>query len=416
LAVTRRVRQKRAAETIEWPQGKPLTEPESSPLFVNQLVNPRVSPSGSHIAFFACHAAGCPVRIVDQSGRTVAESKAYADWWGLAWAPGGREVWFAVAETSGRQCTVRALDLNGRERLIIRTPGAITLHDISSEGRLLAAFDQVTGRLEMRDTPSAPVRDLSWKEGGYLKDVSSNRVVLFDEQGDSAGANGSVYVRRPSDAEPVRISDGVAIAISHDGTMALVRSRGTPIRLTIVPTTGLAQPLDVGPLDDIDAGGWLTDGRLVLELRRPGETGTVYIRPAGGGPLARLWPAGMHVAGPFSRDGRVVAVNESDSLQICTTPATGEGTCTPLAGLTPGDWLAGWTADNRALFVYRRYPIPVRVDRLDVATGRRELFATLQPASAAVSGLRALVVTPDGSIAYHYVRSRSALYVISGLK
>ena len=56
------------------------------------------------------------------------------------------------------------------------------------------------------------------------------------------------------------------------------------------------------------------------------------------------------------------------------------------------------------------------MDRLDVVTGRRELFATVQPASAAVSGLRNLVITPEGAIAYTYGRSRSTLYVINGLR
>jgi hypothetical protein len=419
LAVIRDVRQKRALETVEWPQGAPLKEPETSADLVYAFPTPRVSPSGANIAFFVCRATGCTVRIAGKTGETIAESKTYFDWWGLAWAPGGREVWFAVAETNGRQCTLRALDLSGRERVILRTPGAITLHDISAEGRVLAAFDQVNARLEVRDSPSAPPRDLSWKEGGDLADFSRKGVVLFGERGDSAGPTGSVYVRRPGDLEPTRISDGVPIAISDDGTQALVRSHVKPIKLTIVPTSGLAQPLDVGPLDDIHAGGWLKDGRLVLELRRPGESGTVYVRPAAGGALARLLPAGVHVIGrrPFSPDGqRVTAADEKGEVLICTTPATGEGACTPVTGSKSSDDIAGWASDNRSLFLYQHYPVPIRVDRLDVATGRRELFATVQPASAAVSGLRNLVITPDGAIAYTYGRSRSTLYVISGLK
>ena len=423
LAVIRAVPQKGATVTLEWPQDKPLLKPEDNAALLTALPNPRVSPSGSHIAFFACQSAGCSVRIADQSGKTVAESQAYFDWWGLAWAPGGREVWFSVAESSGRQCTLRAIDLSGRERVVFRTPGAMTVHDISAEGRLLAAFDQISGRLEFRDSLSAPLQDLSWKEGGRVVDVSRNGVVLFGEPGDSAGPGGAVYVRRPADPEPLRISGGEAVSISDDGTKALVvvRSPGRPITLTIVPTAGLAQPIDVGPFESIHSGGWLQDGRLVLELRRPGDSGIVYVRPAAGGPLARLLPAGMHIPGnrPFSGDGqRVVAWNELDRKgYVCTTPATGEGTCTTVPGaVTEEEDFAGWTADSRSVLVYKRYPVPVRVDRIDVTTGRRELFTTVQPASAAVSGLQYLVVTPGGALAYSYGRSRSTLYVISGLK
>jgi hypothetical protein len=229
-----------------------------------------------------------------------------------------------------------------------------------------------------------------------------------------------VYVRRPADPEPLRISNGRAIAISDDGTRVLVQSPGTPNKLTIVPTSGLPQPLDVGPFEAIHTGGWLQDGRLVLELRRPGDSGIVYVRPAAGGPLARLLPAGMHIPGnrPFSSDGqRLAAWNESDRRPYtCTTPATGEGTCTAVPAAVEGEDFAGWMADSRSVLVYKKYPVPVRVDRIDMDTGRRDLFATVQPASAAVSGLQNLVVTPDGAFAYSYGRSRSTLYVISGLK
>src|SRR3970282_1622820 len=93
------------------------------------LPNPRLSPSGRHVAYFTCDAGGCAVKVADHEGKAVAESRPFFDWWGLAWAPGGREVWFAVAESTGRQCTLYALDLNGRPRLISRVPRAMTVSD-----------------------------------------------------------------------------------------------------------------------------------------------------------------------------------------------------------------------------------------------------------------------------------------------
>ena len=51
----------------------------------------------------------------------------------------------------------------------------------------------------------------------------------------------------------------------------------------------------------------------------------------------------------------------------------------------------------------------VRVERVQIAT-------TLQSASAAVSGVRSLFVTPGGAMVYNYSRTRSVLYVINGLK
>ena len=417
LAVTREP--KGGGPVIEWPQGKPIVDAKTNGAS-STFPNPRLSPSADHVAYFTCFKGTCRVRIADNAGKTVAESRAFYDWWGLAWAPGGREVWFAVAETSGRQCTLFALDLTGRQRLILRVPGSMTVHDISSDGKVLGAFDTVTARLETRDTPSSSPRDLSWKEGGGLKDVSANGTLLFDDQGDSGGPNGSVYVRRPGDTEPLRISDGFGIALSDDGSTAVVQSFSRPVKLSLVPTSGLPQPLDVGPLESVSTASWLKDGRLVLELQRqPGEPFAVFVRPAAGGPIVPVLPPEKFLLGPraIAPGGARFAAGEANRpLEVCTMPSTGMAACVPIPGTTLEDQMAGWTADGSAIFVYRRYPVPVKVERVDVATGRRTLYTTLQPASAAVSGLSSLFVTPAGALVYNYGRSRSALYVISGLK
>ncbi len=86
------------------------------------------------------------------------------------------------------------------------------------------------------------------------------------------------------------------------------------------------------------------------------------------------------------------------------------------ADTRPAERLAGMTRDGRGIYVYRRYPVPVRIERFDLASGRLEPFAELQPLTAAVSGLVALFVTPDGAIFYTYSRTRSALYAIDGVK
>ena len=355
--------------------------------------NPRLSPTADHVAYFTCFAGDCWLRIADKAGKTIAESRRFADWWGLAWAPGGREVWFSVAETN-RQCTIFALDLTGRQRLILRVPGAMTVHDISTDGKVLAAFDTLTSRLEMRDTPSSPARDLSWKEGGRLQAVAANGALLFDEPGDSGGPGGSVYVRRPGDLEPIRISDGDGIALSDDGSTALVVSSSKPVKLSLAPTSGLTQTLDVGPLDAIETAAWLKDGRLVLVLRRqPGEEFGVFVRPAAGGPIVPLLPAGKFLLGPSAAapDGaRIAAGDDKGSIiEVCTVPSAGMATCVPVPGTTPADLFAGWTANGSAILVSRNYPVPVKVERVDVATGRRTTYTTLHPASAAVSGLSA---------------------------
>ena len=407
-----------AGAVLEWPQGKGIVQTNWGGGPANGLPNPRLSPAGTQVAYFACNVAGCAVTIADQSGKTQVQSRTYSDWWGLAWAPGGKEVWFAaVPDLSGAKVSVYALDLKGNERLLFRVPGALTLHDVSSEGRVLASFDQVTDRMEMRDS-GAP-RDLSWKEGGVLADVAPDGTVLFFEVGDSGGPAASAYIRRPDDPEPVRISDGVALAISDDGKTAVVRTASTPLKVLLVPTSGLAQPLDLGEFQGLSTARWLKDGRLVLQLvRKEGEKPVVYVRPVNGGAVTQFLPNGMYLTPrALSPDGQHISVyDDTNSYHLCDVPASGLATCKPLPGSESADRIAGWTADSGSLFVYRQYPTPIPIEKLNIATGKREPVMTLQPASAAVSGLRSLHITPSGALFYNYARNRSVLYAITGVK
>ncbi len=418
LMVARTGLQSGSGAQLEWPQGRVIVDQPGA--FGSAIPNPRVSPTGEHVAFFVCEATGCGITIADKTGKTVAKSRPFSDWWGLAWAPGGREVWFsAVADSSGSQCTVYALDLQGHERLLFRTPGALTVHDVSAEGRILASFDQLNERIEMRASPTSPSRDLSWKEGGLLRAVSPDGVVLFGQTGNSGGPHGSVYVRRLADAEPVRLADGDPIAISDNGETALVVSHSLPLTLSLVPMSGLAQPLDIGPIEFVSAANWLKDGRLMLEFRHTTtEPLAVFARPAKGGPIAPLLPPDMLLTwSPVAPDGKhIAAADATGQVHVCTVPASGLATCAPVPGIAAGERIAGWSADSGSLFVYRLYPVPIKIDRVQIATGRRELMATMPTATAAVSGLRRLFVTPGGAVFYSYARDRSSLYTISGVK
>jgi hypothetical protein len=411
------MRRPSAASVIEWPQGTVVVSGDS---VGDKMASPRISPSGSTIAYFNCDTKGCSVRIGDKAGKTLAKSRDYFDWWGLAWAPGGKEVWYSVvADSSGNQCSVFAMDLTGKERLLFRVPGAFTLHDVAADGRVLASFDQVATRQEWRESQASVPRDISWKEGGQISDVSPDGVVVFGETGSSGGPAGSVYLRDVRAAEPVRLSDGVPLAISNDGRTALVMTITTPSKLSLVPTSGLSQTLDVGGFDAAGGGGWLNDGRLLVSLRRtPADKMTVFARPASGGPVVPLLPAGFWlVPRAVSPDGqRVITMDDASQLHVCELPKTGLGTCRSVAGTAPEERMAGWSADSRSIYIYRQYPMPVRIDRVDVTNGRRDLYTTLQTANAAVSGVMSVFVTPKGALFCNYMRNRSVLYAISGVR
>jgi hypothetical protein len=182
--------------------------------------------------------------------------------------------------------------------------------------------------------------------------------------------------------------------------------------------TGAGQPtvLDVGPIEFVSWAGWLPDGRLVMQVVRPGSGPAVLaLSPAGRDPVALL-PAGLMLRGTnlISPDGsRIVAADAAGQLVVCTIAAP---TCRPMPGTRDGDVVGGWAADGQSVFIYQPQPMQVQVDRLDVSSGRRLAWKIVHPLNAAVTGFRNLMVSPDGAVAYGYGRSRSELYLIKGLK
>jgi hypothetical protein len=77
------------------------------------------------------------------------------------------------------------------------------------------------------------------------------------------------------------------------------------------------------------------------------------------------------------------------------------------------------TADGRTLFLRAdAREFPARVFRLDVATGRREVWKELMPADpAGITLLSPGAISEDGkTILFDYARSLSDLYVAEGLK
>ena len=95
------------------------------------------------------------------------------------------------------------------------------------------------------------------------------------------------------------------------------------------------------------------------------------------------------------------------------------GASRPIAGLEPGDRPMRFTADGRHLFLRDdSRELPARVFRLDVATGRRELWKELMPGDpAGITTLLPSAISDDGkTILFIYARFLSDLYLAEGLK
>jgi eukaryotic-like serine/threonine-protein kinase len=129
---------------LEFPIGKVLYK---TPGWIG---DPRISPKGDRIAFLEHPIVaddGGSVDIVDLTGahKTLATNWISED--GLAWSPKGDEIWFTgTHEGVGR--ALYAVDLSGKERLLARVPGTLTILDTARDGRVLLRRD--AGRQEIK--------------------------------------------------------------------------------------------------------------------------------------------------------------------------------------------------------------------------------------------------------------------------
>ena len=89
----------------------------------------------------------------------------------------------------------------------------------------------------------------------------------------------------------------------------------------------------------------------------------------------------------------------------------------PFPIMAPGDTPVQWGSDG-TLYVRRGAAWPPVVDRIDVSTGRRKAWKTIQPADpVGVDIIIRILVTPDGKAYCHdYVRFLSELFIVEGLK
>ena len=84
----------------------------------------------------------------------------------------------------------------------------------------------------------------------------------------------------------------------------------------------------------------------------------------------------------------------------------------------PEDNWIEWSADGRSAYVYHDEKQSAPVYWLDIATGRRQLVATLGPNDpAGVTAVLNVRMTADGkSYAYSFDRELSDLFVVEGVR
>jgi Tol biopolymer transport system component len=411
-----------SSDRVEYPIGKVLYETTG---YVSDL---RVSPDGNRVAFLDHQQRWDDrgwVKIVDTAAKVTTLAGEFWGAEGLAWSRDGAMLYFAANNRSSAEESrpgdvtyqVRSvrLDSAGTSSSALTSPGDFYIHDIAADGRWLASREEIRLGVGARLAGDTADRDLSWLNQNWAPRLSRDGTRLLFSDGTSGGNYGVVW-RKTDDSPIVRLGDGNVLDWSPDEAWALAQTF-TPAQLMLYPM-GPGEPVRLkrGVIAEYQGALWFPDGKMLLiignEARKPTR---VYRQDiVGGEPMPWLQEGVIPAA--ISPDGQSILAINSDR-KWGWYPASG-GAARPAPGLTADDAPAsviGWSADGRAFFVHSGTEVPARIDRIDVATGKRTLLKQVGPTD--LTGLATfdpLTVSRDGNqYAYRYRKVLSTLFVVS---
>jgi Tol biopolymer transport system component/tRNA A-37 threonylcarbamoyl transferase component Bud32 len=378
----------------------------------------RVSPKGDLIAFFEHDndVGDYTVTVLDMNGKKRALSRGWQALGGLAWSPGGDEIWFGGAKAGGEPA-LRAVTLSGKERLVVETPASMLVDDIARDKKVLVSV--VDSRLGISAlAPGAKQEsDLSWFDASRVYDISADgKTILFAELSYGQARNPAIYVRKTDGSQAVRLGDGNRPALSPDGKfVACILNDGPRTELSLLPTGPGEARVFSTPGMHYERVEWFPDGeKLLFTGNEPNRPMRTYMQDTRGGAPTPLTPEGM-TATHVSPDGKYL-----------TALVAGKLTLVPIAGAAPkpavdapaGESVVRWSADGRSLFLRQNEGLTaVKINRLDLASGREEPWKELKPADPVGVRIIQVAMTPDGTAyAYSFQRDICTLYLADGLK
>lgn len=379
------------------------------------LSNVRISPDGAQAAFIGHLQGGDDgdIEVIGRSGPPRTISRGWLSLEGLAWAPGGREIWFSGTR-AGMLRGIWAVTLDGLERLVYRAPVRLTLEDVSPDGRALVIAVSVRSEIRFGSLKQKTERSLSWFDFATGLSMSDDaRFIAFIESGEGAGSKYGVFVR-PTDGGPaVRLADGAAAEISPDGKWVMNAGLDlTKGQATLIPIgPGAAREIDVKPVTNLQGGKWSSDGRRFLvvgnEIGRPARTYAIDVQTGKVAPITPENTRGLFM----SPDGQLMAALQGTQPGVFNLRTQA---FTPLPG-SPRDLIAGWSADSRSFFVVQNDLRTIHLFQIDAGTGTRTDLGTLSPSDpAGLTGVGGVLVAPDGDhYVYHYFRQLSQLFLVN---
>jgi predicted Ser/Thr protein kinase/WD40 repeat protein len=420
------VREMGTRQRLEFPIGRKILET------TGWISHPRISPDGKRVAFLDHPAYGNDlghVALADAAGKVTRITDEWSGTQGLAWGPGGKEIWFTATSTGtssggrGLQYTLWAVRPGKKPRSLYAPPIDLVVEDVSESGTVL--LNAVVSRSEIGGLLAGDTRDRdlsTWSDetaGGISDDGG-----VFAGRGVGAGIDPFVYYRRARESASVRIGSGTANGISADGKWVITASNLPEKKneLIFLPTgAGQARIVSIGRVEHAfspQRRGYLAaDGRrLLFPGKEPGRLPRLWlIDLESTSPPRAFSPEGV-TKGVLSPDGQTVVVAD-EAGQILLCPASG-GPCSPLKGVRPEDTPEQWEASGKAILVWNRnHTWPAQIYRVDVTTGERRLHTEISPSDPAGVLYGSIHLARDGQ---HYIyrvrRVTGQLFLGEGLK
>jgi eukaryotic-like serine/threonine-protein kinase len=403
--------------TIEYPVGKVIYDGNA------WIGHVRISPDDKYLALAQHIHGGDDGRlvIIERDGKKRFESQLFSSLQGVAWRPDGKEVWFTAAPTGGARA-IYAVDLAGRQRLVLRIPGTMLLQDIAANGRLLLSTENARQQTFGLAPGQTKERSLSWLDWSAASGISPDgKTVLLSETGE--GVRIYAAYLRPMDGSPaVRVGDGLWPDLSPDGKWVVLRDFSDPPQLVLWPTgTGEPRPVTHDKLTHLFPH-FTPDGKAVVFLgRAPQSRMRAYFQALGGGEPVAITPEDSTGSGTtglmtISPDGAYLVAGSSIAATYALYPIHG-GEPRLLKGVDEREAVLEWSTDGKYLFTFRRGELPISIYTVDVTTGKRELFKqTAPPDSAGIEDVIQVRITRDGrAYLYSCFTVLSDLYVVEGL-
>jgi serine/threonine protein kinase len=387
---------------LEYPIGHVLRDPFQCGWF-----SLRVSPQGDRVAGMGPEG----LLVIDRAGKARHVANPSLDSYGIVWDPRGEGLWMATGVTrqGGGPGALWYVPLDGRPTELARFPAHLYLHDVSRDGRFLVHLGSEGELLRAKAPGETQERDLT------VFDYSTAAAISADASQLLLGSEGGAFLRPMRGGEAVKLAEDQPVALSADSSWVLnAREDGSQFIVTPVGA-GEARALPSAGLLGAN-GGWFADtGHVVFNAFRPGSRARAFVLDIQAGKPTAVTPEGVLAVPGSLVGGRFIAYGLDGSL--AWYPLAG-GEPEPITARAPNGANPIQASTDRSFLFVGEEGVPGRIDRLDLATGQRIPWKTLQPEDpVGVFGVSDFRVTPDGqAYAYSYGRLLQDLYIVEGLR